>query len=82
MKTAIMNCDMDLRKILYSNIILAGGCTALNNFSDRFHKDLKGNRKIRIFAPANRKNSCWIGGSALTQIHSFASMWITKEDYK
>lgn len=84
MMSAIMNCDIELRKVLYSNIILAGGTTAMNQFSERFHKSLKtpAPGKVKIMAPANRRTSCWIGGSTLSSIKSFESMWITKEDYK
>ena len=41
MHTAIMNCDIDLRKTLFQTIYLAGGCTAMQQFAERFHKSLK-----------------------------------------
>ncbi|EGW32164.1 centractin actin-related protein of the dynactin complex [Spathaspora passalidarum NRRL Y-27907] len=38
---AISKTDMDLRPILYQNIILSGGNTLLKNFGDRLLKELK-----------------------------------------
>lgn len=34
----IQKCDIDLRKQLYSQIIVAGGTTMLKEFCDRLHK--------------------------------------------
>lgn len=33
---SINQCDIDLKKDLYSNIILSGSTTLIDNFSDRF----------------------------------------------
>ena len=38
--------------------------------------------KVRISAPQERKFSVWIGGSILSSLSTFATMWITKEDYE
>ncbi len=37
---AITSSDTDLRKDLYSNIIVTGGNTLIPNFSERLHKEL------------------------------------------
>lgn len=86
MHKAIMNCDIDLRKTLFQTIYLAGGCTSLNNFAKRFHASLKhptflNNIKVKVSAPSNRQQSCWIGGSTLSSLKAFNSMWITKNEY-
>lgn len=38
---AIEKSDMDLRKILYQNIVLSGGSTLLKGFGDRLLLELK-----------------------------------------
>lgn len=49
---AIQKSDMDLRKILYQNIVLSGGSTLLKGFGDRLLLELKKNlakdMKIRV----------------------------------
>lgn len=49
---AIQKSDMDLRKILYQNIVLSGGSTLLKGFGDRLLLELKKNLpkdlKIRV----------------------------------
>ena len=37
--------------------------------------------KIKIVAPPERKYSVWIGGSILSSLSTFQSMWISKEEY-
>lgn len=38
--------------------------------------------KIRVVAPPERKFSVWIGGSIVSSLTTFASMWITKAEYE
>nr|XP_027227283.1 actin-like [Penaeus vannamei] len=44
-------------------------------------KDLFANI-IKIIAPPERKYSVWIGGSILSSLSTFQSMWITKDEYE
>ena len=37
--------------------------------------------KIRIIAPPERKFAVWIGGSILSSLSTFQSMWISKQEY-
>ena len=37
--------------------------------------------KPAVFAPADRKHSCWLGGAILSQMAKFEMMWITKKEY-
>jgi len=56
----------------------------MKDFPERLVKSIKvpGSGKIKLTAPANRKQSCWIGGSTLSSINSFGTMWITKAEFK
>lgn len=37
--------------------------------------------KVSVHAPAERKDSAWIGGSILGSLSTSQSMWISKEEY-
>merc|ERR1712224_26503 len=37
---------------------------------------------IKVVAPPERKYSVWIGGSILSSLATFQSMWITKEEFE
>ncbi|KAK6031179.1 Actin [Ostertagia ostertagi] len=82
---SIMNCDIDIRKDLYANIVLSGGTTMFPGITDRMKKDLASlapsTMRIKIMAPPERKYSVWIGGSVLASLSTFHSMWITKSEY-
>ena len=41
MYNSIMKCENEMRKDLYSNIILAGGNTLLNDFHERIHQEIQ-----------------------------------------
>ena len=36
---------------------------------------------VKVVASPDRRFAVWRGGSTLTSLSSFASMWVTKEDY-
>jgi len=82
---SIMACDVDIRKDLYSNIVLSGGTTMLKGIEDRVKKEIDAlsprSMSIKIVAPPERKYSVWIGGSILGSLSTFADMWVTKEEY-
>jgi actin-related protein len=69
--------DLDLRKSLYSNIVLSGGTTLTRGFGDRLLSDVRKGAvkdvKIKIYAPPERKYSTWIGGSILGSLSKFLS---------
>ena len=64
---SIMKTDLDLRRILFSQIVLSGGTTLFPGFGDRLLTEVKShpnspkNTKIRISAPTERLSSVWIG---------------------
>jgi len=79
-------CDIDIRKDLFSNIILSGGTTMYAGIADRVQKEVTNNTpgslKIKVIAPPERKYSIWIGGSIVTSLSTFQTMWVTKEEYE
>ena len=82
---SIMKCDVDIRKDLYSNIVLSGGTTMFPGVADRMSKEITAlapsSMKIKVVAPPERKYSVWIGGSILASLSTFQQMWIAKSEY-
>jgi len=83
---AITCSDVDLRKPLYSSILLAGGTTLLDGLGKRLLNEVKklapSNMKIKITAPPERQTSTWIGGSILASLSTFRRMTISADEYK
>jgi GTPase SAR1 family protein len=83
--SSIKRCDVDIRRDLYSNIILAGGNTMFYDIETRLKKELEAlvpaSHKIKIIAPPERKYSVWIGGSILASLSTFQPMIISKQEY-
>ncbi|XP_078318562.1 actin-5 [Crassostrea virginica] len=82
---SIMKCDVDIRKDLYSNIVLSGGTTMFPGIGDRMSQEIASlapqNIKVKVVAPPERKYSVWIGGSILASLSTFQQMWISKQEY-
>jgi actin-related protein len=70
-----MKCDVDVRRDLFSNIVLSGGTTMYPGIADRLSKEMTSlapsSVKIKIVAPPERKYSVWIGGSILSSLSTF-----------
>nr|pir actin 1 - Trypanosoma brucei [Trypanosoma brucei] len=82
---SINKCDIDVRRDLYGNIVLSGGTTMFKNLPERLGKEISNlapsSIKPKVVAPPERKYSVWIGGSILSSLTTFQSMWITKSEY-
>ncbi len=84
---SVMKSDLDVRKDLYSNIVLSGGTTMFPGLSERLTKEVQKlvpsniSSKVKVIAPPERKYSVWIGGSILSSLSNFQTMWITKSEY-
>lgn len=77
---SINRTDLDLRKDLYSNIVLSGGSTLTKGFGDRLLYEVQKlavkDMRIKIFAPPERKYSTWIGGSILAGLSTFRKVCV------
>ena len=83
---SIIKSDIDKRKDLYKNIVLSGGTTLFSGFPERITKEIKNLAQsmklfVKVIADPVRKYSAWIGGSVLTNLNTFNSEWITKDEY-
>lgn len=83
---SINRADMDLRKNLFSSIVLSGGATRCSGFGDRLLKELERmavkDTHIKIFAPPERMYSTWIGGSILAGLSTFRKVSRTFHPYE
>jgi len=82
---SIIESDIDVRKELYSNIVLSGGTTMFKGLPERMHKEISslapGGMKVRVVAQPERKYAVWLGGSVLTSLTTFQTQWVTKQEY-
>jgi actin len=83
---SIRKCDVDLRRELYSNIVLSGGSTMFPGIKERLEKEIKEltpeEVDVKIIAPPERQYSVWMGGSILSSLKTFQKLWITNKEYK
>ncbi|KAL0236431.1 hypothetical protein GEMRC1_003013 [Eukaryota sp. GEM-RC1] len=83
---SIMKCDVGLHRELYQNIVLSGGSTMFDGIDKRMEKEIINQAppgtQIKVVAPPERKHSVWIGGSIISSLTTFESMWVTREDYE
>ncbi|CAK8683617.1 actin-like protein 6B [Clavelina lepadiformis] len=87
--SSINMCDVDIRPGLYSSIIVTGGNTLLQGFTDRLNSELASktppSMRLKINASSSsveRKYSPWVGGSILASLGTFQQMWISKMEYE
>jgi len=84
--SSIHECDVDIRKDLYENVILSGGSTLYEGLPDRLEMELNKlapqSGMVKIIATKDRYFSVWTGGSTLSSLSTFESQWITKEEYE
>ena len=70
---SIFNCDIDIRKDLYGNIVMSGGTTMYPGIPERLSKEVTAlapsTMKVKVIAPQERKFLVWIGGSILTSLN-------------
>lgn len=82
---AVSACKVDVRGIMYENIVLAGGNTLFPFLPDRLENTVAQlappDTKIEISAPVGRKYSTWIGGSILASSHNFEGLLINRDEY-
>jgi len=83
---SIMKCEIDVRKELYANIVMSGGTTMYEGIDTRLAQEVSNlapsAMKVRVVAPPERKFSVWIGGSLLSSLSTFQTMWITRAEYE
>ncbi|XP_050304772.1 actin-like protein 6B [Anthonomus grandis grandis] len=82
-------CDVDIRPALYNSVVLTGGNSLVQGFSDRLSRDLQsrtpGSMKLKLIAAngsVERRFGAWVGGSILASIGTFQQMWMSMQEYQ
>jgi len=82
---SIARCDMDIRRSMFADTVLAGGSTLFKGFGERLLSEVRKaaprDTKIQIWAPPGRLLSAWMGGSLLASLGTFSKMWVSKKEY-
>lgn len=84
---SIMKSDYEIRKDLYSSIILTGGSSMFDSLPERLTKEIQklvpssAASSVKVVAMSERNYSAWIGASILSSLGNFQIMWITKTEY-
>ena len=78
---SIMKCDVDIRKDLYSNIVLSGGTAMFphRTMSKEITALAPSSMKIKVVAPPSA--STVDRRSILASLSTFQQMWIAKSEY-
>jgi centractin len=83
--TSINKCDIDIRKSLYSNVLISGGNTLFKGIQEKFHTEIKylapKNMKVKVHTPNNRLFCCWTGGNVISTLEIFKKMWVSREEW-
>uniref|UniRef100_A0A8C1LIW3 Actin-like 6B n=1 Tax=Cyprinus carpio TaxID=7962 RepID=A0A8C1LIW3_CYPCA len=73
---------------LYGSVIVTGGNTLLQGFTERLNRELSQkappSMRLKLIAcnsSIERRFSSWIGGSILASLGTFQQMWISKQEY-
>jgi len=82
--SSIAATDTDLRSELWQNVILSGGNTLFEGFTERLNVELgrlaPGTTKVRVYRPES-VYSAWCGGSILSSLPAFKDSWVWQEEY-
>lgn len=82
---SIKKCDSEVRKDLYSNIVLSGGNTMFKGLPERIDKEITAlvdpTAEVKVVAEPERKYAAWIGGSIIASMPYFPQMIVTRGEY-
>ncbi|ORZ33789.1 actin family [Catenaria anguillulae PL171] len=90
LRHAYEHLDVDVRPALLTSVVCTGGSAQMPGFGARIEAELAAIQpggKVKITAGAanslpERKCGAWLGGSILTSIGNFHSLWISKKEYE
>lgn len=85
----VNSCDIEIRKELYSNILVTGGNSLFANTStvtlNKIGSLAPPNARVKgvsIINSTERKYLSWIGGSIVTSLSAFQSYWVGNQEWK
>ncbi|EFC37747.1 hypothetical protein NAEGRDRAFT_53573 [Naegleria gruberi] len=81
---SICKCPIDTKLDLYSNIILSGGTSLIQDFNVKLKQELdqlNQRHSFRIISPPERNYSSWIGASIVSSMGHMRPYRVHKEQY-
>jgi len=88
---SVFRCDVELQTACVSNLVVTGGCAAIENLPERIRFDLENvikpavptcRVKMITNSPHERVLCPWLGGSILGSLGSFHEIYISKKEYE
>ena len=78
-------CAATLHRMLFHNVVLAGGATKMQGFHERVYRDISMRAspgfKTNIFVHPQPIHAVWLGGSMVASLAEFHTLWATIEEY-
>lgn len=88
-RRAVDRVDVDIRRDLYSNVVVVGGSSLFPGLVVRLASELQEALptalKVKVHTGsemAERRWAAWIGGSITASLGSFHQMWFSKQEYE
>jgi len=80
---SVSQCDCDVRKELFGNVVLSGGSMMFPGMGERIRKELIALAPATMNIKVTTKDalSVWLGGSIRATCDTFEEWWITPEQY-
>merc|ERR1712166_639697 len=78
-RDTILKCDMDVRRELWSSVLLSGGTTCFKNLALRLEQEaqqLNPYSPVHVIASEEQKFAVWQGGSILASLSTFDKQWM------
>ena len=82
-------CDVDIKKEIYSNILLTGGNILYGSYVEEMIQKVgetcPPNIKVKgvsVCSAPERRYLSWIGGSIVTSLSSFQNYWVGNQEWK
>ncbi|XP_008824625.1 actin-like protein 8, partial [Nannospalax galili] len=82
---SVETCEASSHSLLMSHVLACGGNTLYPGFATHLFKELRsgyhGLTQISVWVSENRRFSVWLGASMVSQLSTYQSQWMTKEEY-
>ena len=78
---ACMKCDVEIRKDLFSNVIVTGGASKFRFLKDRLQSELSQLTNCAVNVEVIDSNSPWKGAAKFASSENFDSLCLSKEQY-
>nr|XP_022915511.1 actin-like protein 6B [Onthophagus taurus] len=87
--TSVGMCEIDHRPTMYSSVVVTGGNSNIQGFTDRLNRDLQSkvppSMRLKIISQAGmseKRFASWLGGSILSSLGTFTQLWVSKQEYE